>query len=336
MQTAGAKVDGPRDGTHAASRWGVVLAGGDGVRLRPLTRVICGDERPKQFCPLMGDRTLLSETLQRAESVIGRDQLLVSLAALHAEWYANEPTLKKSQRIVQPTNKGTAPPIAHCLLSIFRRDEDATVAVLPSDHYYSDESLMARLLDSAFNTAEKHSSSVVLLGAQPSSPEVQYGWIEIGSPILPRRQLFHVLAFREKPPLAVAQRLLEQGALWNTFVMVGRVTAFLEILWTALPNLMRLLSEECPWDGAETHLRNELYQRIPSLNFSCEVLSAAAAGRLLTLRLAGLGWSDLGDPARAMAARNGWSGAGCRRSMTTARDSSGVQSGSDSLVSIAS
>lgn len=157
-------------------RWGVILAGGDGTRLQKLTRLICGDERPKQFCPLFGGRTLLEQTLQRSERTIPREQLIVSLTGQHSEWYSRETSLRPSQRVVQPANKGTAPPILHSLLSLAQLDAEALVAILPCDHHYSDEHAFASALDCAFETAAERTDNVVLLGAKPSYPETEYGW----------------------------------------------------------------------------------------------------------------------------------------------------------------
>src|SRR5579871_1801725 len=84
-------------------RWGVILAGGDGVRLRPLTRFICGDERPKQFCPLYGGATLLVQALARAGRSISAGQVVVSLNRAHQEFYLRTPLeFPPQRRVVQP------------------------------------------------------------------------------------------------------------------------------------------------------------------------------------------------------------------------------------------
>jgi hypothetical protein len=113
---------GVRDGGR---RWGVILAGGDGVRLRELTRFVSGDDRPKQFCPFLGKYSLLQEARQRAERSI----------------YLRDLGDRPSQRVVQPCNKGTAPAILYTLLQISQMDPDAIVAILPCDHYYSRENV---------------------------------------------------------------------------------------------------------------------------------------------------------------------------------------------------
>lgn len=270
------------------------------MRLKPLTRLISGDDRPKQFCPLFDGRTLLDQTLRRTELVIPSEQVLVSLTAQHSKWYVQEPNLARERCLVQPGNKGTAPPVAHSLLSIARIDAQALVAVLPSDHHYSDEPMFVAALDSAFQIAEENPRSVVLLGAQPDYPEVEYGWIGLGAPAGQKyEELFHVEGFREKPPLEVALDLMREGSVWNTFVMLGRATAFLEMLESSLPDLMHVIRIAQPWEGTETHIEHCLYELMPASQISQQVLSVETQ-RLLALRLGPVGWSDLGDPDRAL------------------------------------
>jgi len=294
----------PRVGRPAkrGKRWGLILAGGDEVRLRTLTRLICGDERPKQFCPLFGGRTLLEQTLQRSERIIPQEQILVSLTGHHSKWYSREAGLRPSQRVVQPRNKGTAPPILHGLLSLAQLDAQALVAILPCDHHYSDEQSFASALECAFETAAERTDSVVLLGAKPDYPEVEYGWIELGSPLGHEgSELFRVRGFREKPTIDVARRLFEQGSVWNTFVMVGHVQAFLQMVQAALPDLLSMLASARVWAGKETHIEYSLYERVPSVSFSHRVLSAET-DQLVVFRLNEVGWSDLGDPGRVVMA----------------------------------
>jgi mannose-1-phosphate guanylyltransferase len=281
-----------------SSRWGVILAGGDGARLQKLTRHICGDDRPKQFCPLTGDDSLLEQTRKRAKKSIPEEQILVSLSKTHRAFYLQESGIRPYQRIVQPANKGTAPPIVHSLLSIEQFDHDALVAILPCDHHYSDDQTFTDALESAFDTAARHPESVVLVGAHPEGPEVEYGWIEVGAPAC--NSSFRVRAFCEKPSLHVARELIERGSMWNTFVMVGRVRAFLAMIRAALPELVERLHESALWAGTEAHIPDLVYENIPSVNFSQEVL-AVQTERLITLRQGLSGWNDLGHPERAVA-----------------------------------
>jgi len=291
-----------RPSAEPGKRWGVILAGGDGTRLQRLTHLICGDDRPKQFCPLVGSETLLEQTRKRAERSILQEQILVPLAKNHRAFYLQEAGIRPSQRIIQPSNKGTAVPILYSLLSIEQNDKDAIVAMLPCDHYYSDEAGFTTALESAFDSAARRPDSVVLLGASPQGPEVEYGWIELGESAGAR--LNEVRRFCEKPTVHVARELIERGSLWNTFVMVGHVRGFLEMVNGAPGSSVREAVEELRtsplWAGAEVHIPDSLYERLRPVDFSREVLSLQAS-RLAALRLAGTGWSDLGQPERVVA-----------------------------------
>ena len=290
-----------RDAARPQSRWGVVLAGGDGTRLRHLTEFICGDSRPKQFCPLLDGHTLLTHTIRRAERNVPAGQILVALTQAHREFYLRELDGSQTQRIVQPSNKGTAPPILFSVLSIEQVDKDALVAILPSDHHYSDEERFTSALESAFEVAAQHTQSVVLIGAQPDRPEVEYGWIELG-PMVGKdgSELHRVGCFREKPSLEVAQALLGQQSVWNTFVMVGKVGALLDMISEAVPDAVEALRSAQLWTGSERNIEESAYALLPAIDFSSQVLSATTA-RLLALRVRDLGWNDLGHAGRVLA-----------------------------------
>ena len=284
-----------------SGRWGVLLAGGDGTRLRNLTRLVSGDDRPKQFCRLFGDESLLEQTQKRAERSISPEQILVPLAMRHRAFYVQETAIRPSQRIVQPANRGTAPPILYSVLSIEQIDNDGIIAVLPSDHHFSDDRAFTAALESAFEIAARHPSAVVLLGASPQGPEVEYGWIELGPSVHGAGGVWsRVRGFFEKPSFQAARELFARGSLWNTFVMVGHVRGFLEMLKVSLAYAVELLRGSQLWSGAEVHIQDALYDRIPAIDFSREVLSVQAP-RLLALRMANTGWSDLGHPERVMA-----------------------------------
>jgi mannose-1-phosphate guanylyltransferase len=280
-------------------RWGVVLAGGDGTRLLDLTRLISGDARPKQFCSLFAEHSLLAQTCHRAQRSIPADRILIPVSSAHRNFYMREPGIRPSQRIVQPANKGTAPAIVHSLLSIERHSRDAMVAVLPSDHHYSDEQAFTATLETAFDTAARHRDSVVVLGSPARSAHVEYGWIEPGPPLADAFGSFEVRGFREKPSADRAIELFEQGALWNTFVMVGRVGAFLDMISAARTGLLRAFPPDWLWSGTEVHLPPWLYDRFYAIDFSRDILSLQAQ-HLIALKMENIEWNDLGRPERVM------------------------------------
>jgi mannose-1-phosphate guanylyltransferase len=121
-------------------RWGLILSGGEGIRLRPLARLLSGDNRPKQFCRLLGCNTLLAQTMLRIVDVISPEQTLILLTKSHERFYRKEIADLAAHRIVeQPFNRGTLPGMLWSLLRLQRFDDQAVVAIFPSDHYYDDE-----------------------------------------------------------------------------------------------------------------------------------------------------------------------------------------------------
>lgn len=290
----------------ARHRWGVILAGGDGTRLQPLTRLACGDNRPKQFCPLLSGKTLLAQTRQRISALIEPTRVLFVLAKKHEPFYREElGCVAGSQKIVQPQNRGTLPAILWSLLQIARVDEGAQVAFFPSDHFFGNEHAFISAIERAFDVAEKKRDSVILLGANAERPETEYGWIEpeCGAEEGGGFGFSPVRRFWEKPALETAKELERQGCLWNTFVMIGSAGAFLEMIRHAAPVVFETfeaaLASDAP--GYDEHKMTVMYDGIGSSDFSREVL-ALSTERLLVTSCGEAGWSDLGEPRRFIAA----------------------------------
>ena len=293
--------------THNKRAWAVILAGGDGIRLQPLTWLVCGDNRPKQFCPIFGGESLLAETRNRIARVVSPERTLLVLRKDHERFYTAElGGIEAARLVIQPENKGTAAGILYSLLRITQTGEDGIVAFLPSDHYYSDDSPFLASLEHALRIAQDNARSIVLLGAVPQHPEVEYGWIEPGLELADYPgHCSRVNRFWEKPSFEIAQKLLGLGCLWNTFVMVGRARTFLQIIYDSLPEmqpafepLTRLTSSDL-----ETETARSVYRTLAPADFSGQVLSNSAE-RLVVLRLADTCWSDLGKPERVIAALN--------------------------------
>jgi mannose-1-phosphate guanylyltransferase len=283
--------------------WAVILAGGDGTRLKSLTRKIAGDERPKQFCPVLGGATLLEETQRRAALEFPGSRTLYVVNQMHAPYYETIlPDVPRANLVAQPSNRGTAPAILYSLLRIAARDPAATVAFFPSDHYISDNVKFMAHVRAAIETARQRPDLVVLLGVEPESPEVEYGWIEPATVIKGHRKVYGVRRFWEKPNKVLAQVLQLRGCLWNSFVMVASVRALLESIEGAVPELYRAFSCLLPLFGttAEARAIDHLYQRLHEINFSHQVL-AQRPERLAVIRVAGVRWNDLGEPKRVLA-----------------------------------
>jgi mannose-1-phosphate guanylyltransferase len=280
----------------ARHRWAVMLAGGDGTRLQSLTLKITGDSRPKQFCSIIGGESLLSQTRARLESLFHVDRELFVVTRAHETFYREELRDVDDSRIIsQPLNRGTGVAVAMALLHILQRDADAVVTFVPCDHYYFDAEACSQAMRSAISGAEQYPDSIVLVGAKAHYPEVEYGWIELGSAIshapIP---LQRVNRFWEKPSLPRAQELLRRGCLWNTFVTVGHAKTFLDLVCSHVPDVVLSLSKAL----AEKEL-DFAYRQMPAVDFSRQVL-APQPHRLLVVPDTTSGWADLGSPTRVM------------------------------------
>jgi mannose-1-phosphate guanylyltransferase len=294
-----------RHSTFEADAWGLILAGGQGARLRPLTRAITGDDRPKQFCSLLGGETLLEQTRRRAALAIRPEQTLVVLTCSHERFY--QPLVATTPprcTVIQPDDRGTATAILYGVLRIATVAPMGSVAIFPSDHYVSDDERFMHHVTAALSAVRPRPDLVVLLGVEPESAETQYGWIEGGAPI-PGTDLRRVRRFVEKPPAPIARMLVERGCLWNSFVMVGRVPAFLALIRRAAPQLDAAFATigAALGTSAEDAIIRAVYARLMPLSFSDGMLAARSAN-LAVLPVKGVQWSDWGAPERVMGTFN--------------------------------
>ena len=286
------------------SPWAVVLAGGEGVRLRPLVRRVCGDERPKQFVPLLGPRTLLGQTLDRVGLTIPPERTVVVGLESHGRYLAREFAERSAPHLLeQPTDRGTAAAILFAAQWIEARDPCATVVFCPSDHFISEEvEFMDRVTEVA-GFVERQPEWMVLLGAEATEPETEYGWIEPGGSVgaAGDELVYRIRRFQEKPSNEVAERLFTKGCLWNTFVFVARASVVLAAGRECVPGMADRLSRLSSFWGTE-HDRwaiRQAYALAPTANFSRAILEACSQP-LAVVKMPGLTWCDLGSPGRVL------------------------------------
>jgi len=300
--------------------WALVLAAGDGRRLQGLTTTRSGLAIPKQFCSLERGPSLLREAIARATAITAPARICAIVAAQHRRWWRGQlADLEADNVIVQPQNRGTAIGLLLPLLTILRRDPAARIVVLPSDHHVRDEARLAHALRYAATPPASDRPQIVLLGLQPALADPQLGYI------VPRRaasQTHHAVdRFVEKPDPIRAQRLLDQGALWNTFIMAADAQALLELFEHRFPAIVASMR-----DAIGRGSLAELYETLPDLDFSRAILQGQER-HLRVLPVPDCGWSDLGTPERVAAALDGLP----RSTRNVAR----APAGSDVLLSLA-
>lgn len=279
--------------------WVVVLAGGRGERLADITRGPDGLAVPKQFCSFDGRRSLLAATLERAGRLAPPERQLVVVAEEHAAWWRRELAhLPRANVLSQPLPRGTATGLLLPALDLLRRDPGAQLVVLPSDHWVADEDLLERALRAAGAASRLHGGRPVLLGIEPDRPDEGYGWILPGPELEASRR---VLGFVEKPPRPRAAALMEQGALWSSFMLSTALRPLINGFDRALPALLSALRAGLAGAGPpDVEALRPVYARLPSFDFSRHVLEACP-DEARVLPVPWCGWSDLGTPERVAA-----------------------------------
>ena len=278
--------------TPAQHLWALVLAGGDGIRLQSLTRLIAGAPLPKQYCRILGDRSLLEATLERVAPLVPAERTLAIVNRAHLALARPQlARLPAANVLAQPRNLDTGPGILVSLLELARRDADATVAIFPSDHDIRDEAAFRGHVLEMARLVARRPDEIVLLGARPDRPETGYGYVAPGRRVEDTGAAFRVLAFHEKPARSLAARIIRRGGLWNSFVMVGGVARFIALLRALRPDDVARLAPL----PADPDALGPAYDQMPPWNFSRGFL-ARIPQHLLVFRADGLGWSDWGTP----------------------------------------
>ncbi|MGH7909169.1 MAG: sugar phosphate nucleotidyltransferase [Thermodesulfobacteriota bacterium] len=282
-------------------RWSIVLAGGEGVRMQPAIRRWLGRTIPKQYCRFIGTRSMFQHTLDRTMQFTSPSRTVVVVGRGQQEAWGQIGERDPGMVLVQPGNADTAPGIFLPLTYIRARDPKGTVVISPTDHFVFPEERFLGEVIYAIRAAEKLTMRVLLLAARPTGPETDYGWIQPEADLacFGVRPVRTVKTFLEKPEPALAELAYRAGALWNTFMMAGKVETFWNLGRRVLPNMMALF--ERLGDAIDTPKEPEIlrmiYERMPHLNFSRDLL-ARAPGDTAVMEMKGVWWSDWGRPDR--------------------------------------
>jgi mannose-1-phosphate guanylyltransferase len=283
--------------------WGLVLAAGEGSRLRALTTRPCGTSVPKQFCSLNGGDTLLEDAITRASGLVADERICTIVAQQHREWWSQVLRHTPEQNIiVQPRNRGTGIGILYSLLHILARDPKAKIIVLPADHYVRDEGTLRQSLRVALERLDRDSSSPVLLGLSPEETDPELGYIVPGmdDPLGGSS----VRRFVEKPELGLAAQIIDSGGLWNAFIIAASAQQLVNMFTKRFAPVvmeMQVIMSRCSQVGLPASSGwatiVDMYERLPNVDFSRDLLEGQEES-LRVVRVPTCGWSDLGTPHR--------------------------------------
>ncbi len=317
--------------------YSVIIAGGKGTRFWPLSR----SQRPKQLLKIFSRKSLIKETADRVLSLGGRRQTLVVTVAEQVDALRKElRAMPENNFIAEPLGKNTAPCIGLAALEVTARDPTAVMIILPADHWVADSRVFSRTLNAAVELAIRH-DQLITIGIRPGYPETGYGYIVRGQPLGKNRgtDAYRVKRFKEKPSMAMAQRLIRQGSLWNSGIFVWKAATMLELLSHYQPAISLALEKIAqavqgssltnPNPRLRAVMKRE-YKNMPNISIDHALLEKAGSeGRVLTLA-GDFGWSDVGSwaavhrmlhqDAQGNAGSGKWLGFGAKNCLVHARD----------------
>ncbi len=255
----------------------LILAGGNGERLWPLST----PQHPKQLLPLVGEKTLLDLSLERAANLTQASNIIVVTCAKQ-ETIIRAAVGKRGQVVVEPEQKNTAPAILYACHRILAYDQEAIVVAMPADHFIEDNQLFVQDVSKAARAAKRY-HRLVLLGITPTAPVTGYGYIQYYTEEDAEFSL--VTHFHEKPRLEIAKKYLERNdMLWNSGIVIGSIQIFME-QFNVYASLL--------YDEMQGYLQGLFdYDALPSISFDYAVLEKTSELLVLPVRF---NWSDVGD-----------------------------------------
>lgn len=273
----------------------VILAGGRGERFWPLSR----RDRPKQLLPIISDKTMLEETINRVAPLFPPERTWIVTGEDIAE-----PVRERCQKqmpevnvLTEPSSNNTCLAIGWAAVELLAKDPEATMVVLSADHAIEPQSTFLKVLNEAIRLAHSE-PSLVTIGISPTRPETGYGYIEIGSPYASSKDglaSYQVEAFREKPDSETAQEYyFDRRHLWNAGIFIWTAKALLDALKTHRPEIHRLLMEYAETIGSpkqDEALKN-LYATSECISIDNAILEVA--DNVLVIR-ADMSWDDVGS-----------------------------------------
>lgn len=270
----------------------VVMCGGIGSRFWPISRKTL----PKQFLDFFGTgRSLLQQTFDRFCKVIPTENIFFVTNEAYADLICEQlPEISKSQILLEPMRRNTAPCIAWASYHIRALNPGANIVVAPSDHLILKEQEFLEAISSGLEMAAS-TDKLITLGIRPNRPETGYGYIQIAEHV--RDKYYKVKTFTEKPELELAKVFLESGEYyWNSGLFMWNVQSIIKALETSLPELTNILCAKPEVYGTdkEQAFIDGIFSACPNVSIDYGVMEKASKVSNVIVALGDFGWSDLG------------------------------------------
>lgn len=273
--------------------YAVIMSGGMGTRFWPKSR----HNMPKQFLRTIGERTMIQNTVDRIEKCIPNDNICIVTNRNYLRMIRRQlPKVKNCNTFIEPHNKETATCIGFAAIRLMKKDPDAVMIVLPSDHMITNVDEFEKTIHEALKIA-KNEDLLVTMGIIPSRPETAYGYIETGYPLSEYREIpaFKVKRFTEKPNKTIAQIFVDKGTfLWNSGMFVWKASVLLKEIEKYLPELYLSLMVMSAAIGTpdEDAIISKEYEKIDGISIDFGIMEKSPNVAVLKTIL---DWDDIGS-----------------------------------------
>jgi mannose-1-phosphate guanylyltransferase len=270
----------------------VIMAGGSGTRFWPLSR----RRTPKQFLPIVSDKTMIEETVERLLPIISYPNIYAIANRRQTQTIQRMlPRLRKRNLLVEPIGKNTAPSLVLATARIYLQNAEAVVAALPSDHLILDNPLFAKKIGAAAEAAARE-KSLITFGIPPAFPSTGYGYIhyaKVGPKKVTGENFFEVLEFKEKPGYEQAELFIESGDYyWNSGMFLWRADVFADKLSRHAPDFYAYWLKMLEALKTKSAIQiAAIFKEIPSISIDYALMEKAKG---VLVCEGNFGWSDVG------------------------------------------